>query len=328
MESLGRLSKHEQLVMGVINAIDDRILISGNQLPSVNRMIHELKFARNTIVKAYSDLKDRGIVEARKGQGYFVMSASTDQTVRVALLLYALHPFQEIFYNTFRAALGDNIQLDVFFHHNNLEVFENTLLNIKGRYGMYVVAPMEVPRSVDLLRQIPENKLLIVDRKMDLGTAHSFVAQEFEQPMYKVLQELNETIRQFDRMVLLFRHDSDFPIGLLHAFERFTNEYNIQGEVVAHYVPGSLEKGTVYLTIGDIELWEILKDCVAQKFELGKDIGILSHNDSPVKEIICGGITTFSTDFRAMAQGAAEFVLNRTLTRQVVPSLLRRRKSL
>ena len=328
LESLGRLSKHEQLVMGVINAIDDRIIRSGNQLPSVNRMIQELKFARNTIVKAYSDLKDRGIVEERKGQGFIIKSASTDQTVRVALLLYAFHPFQEIFYNTFRAGLGDNIQLDVFFHHNNLEVFENTLNNIKGRYGMYVVAPIENKKTKGMLLQIPQNKLLVVDRPLHMGSDYSFVVQEFEQPVYDALEELKDTIRKFRKMVLVFRSGSDFPMGILKAFRRFVADYKIKHEVVPDYIPASVESDTVYMTIGDTELWQILKDCVASKLVIGKDVGILSHNESPVKEIVCGGITTISTDFRQMAQCAAEFVLNRTFSQRVIPSILVRRNSL
>ena len=49
-----------------------KILKKGNLLPSVNRMVSELGFARKTIVKAYTDLKERGIVESKNRLGYFV----------------------------------------------------------------------------------------------------------------------------------------------------------------------------------------------------------------------------------------------------------------
>ena len=113
-------SKHEQLVNGVINAIDDKIISQGTKLPSVNAMMKEFGYANKTIVKAYQELKDRGLVDAKNRRGYFIATESTDQTMKVALLLYAFHPFQEDFYNTFKAELGETIHVDVFFHHSNI----------------------------------------------------------------------------------------------------------------------------------------------------------------------------------------------------------------
>ena len=126
LEEVSGLSKHEQLVGGIINAINDRAVSRGNMLPSVNEMVKELGFASKTIVKAYAELKDRGLVASKKRVGYFVANEATEQTVKVALLLYAFHPFQEIFYNAFRTGLGDNIQVDVFFHHSNMESLQKT----------------------------------------------------------------------------------------------------------------------------------------------------------------------------------------------------------
>jgi DNA-binding LacI/PurR family transcriptional regulator len=72
----------------------------------------------------------------------------------------------------------------------------------------------------------------------------------------------------------------------------------------------------------------MLKDCIAKGLDPGKDVGILSHNDDMVKEIICGGITTYSTDFRQMAEEAATFVTSGKPVRKIIPTVLIRRKSL
>ena len=61
---------------------------------------------------------------------------------------------------------------------------------------------------------------------------------------------------------------------------------------------------------------------------IGKDVGILSQNTSTVKEIICGGITTFSTDFILMAKKSAEYVISREKIQTLIPSVLTRRTSL
>ena len=94
LEQVNLFSKHDQIVNGIIEAIDMRVLEKGNKLPSVNQMVSELGFARKTIVKAYDDLKDRGIIESRKRLGYFISNDDTEQTAKIALVLYAFHPFQ------------------------------------------------------------------------------------------------------------------------------------------------------------------------------------------------------------------------------------------
>ena len=328
LESVVLLSKHEQLVTGIINAIDEKELVYGSMLPSVNVMVRELGFARKTIVKAYDELKDRGIIESKNRLGYFVTHTATDQKMKVALLLYAFHAFQEIFYNAFREAVGENFQIDVFFHHNNFEVYEQTLNNIADRYGMYVIAPIPHKKNEIFLQKIPTNKLLIIDRYEALGSDCSYVVQHFEKPVYSSLETLTKRLRDFDELVLFFKDDADYPQGILKAFIKFVQTYGIKAKVINRYSKEVLKKGKVYFTIGDVDLWELLKDCKKQNLEIGKDVGIISHNDSPVKEIICGGITTISTDFTLMGKQAAEFVLQREKTQQIIPSKLLRRNSL
>jgi hypothetical protein len=47
-----------------------------------------------------------------------------------------------------------------------------------------------------------------------------------------------------------------------------------------------------------------------------------------VKELIMDGITTYSADFKAMADKAADFVLTRKKIQEIIPTVLIRRKSL
>lgn len=328
LEELTELSKHDRLVTGTINAIEEKVLVRGDMLPSVNKMKEELGFARMTIVKAYNELKDRGLVESTNRRGYFISNDATDQTVKVALILFAFHPFQEEFYNTFRKSLGGNIELEVFFHHNNMEVFESILAKIKGRYGMYVIAPIPHPQTKKLLDGIPANKLLLVDRFEAIDDSFSHVTQEFDLATYNALEKLAPAIQKFSELTLYFKPKSDYPEEVLRAFKRFVKKYKIKGKVERSYTPGSIKNDTVHFTIGDSDLWYIIKDCMKNGLEIGKDVGIFSSNDSLVKEIIAGGITTFSTDFEEMAKRAADFVKNRKPIKETIPTVLIRRNSL
>jgi DNA-binding transcriptional regulator YhcF (GntR family) len=328
LEGTPGLSKHEQLVQGLINAINARIVTKGDILPSVNNMIKELGFARETIARGYKELTTRGIVESKKRLGFFVSNEDTDQQVRIALLLFAFDSFQENFYKTFRSRLGKAVHIDVFFHHNNIAVFENIVSTIRGKYGMYVIAPIPHKRTAGILATLPFDKFLMIDRYEAMAGNFSYVVQEFEQASYAAFAELSDTIRQFEEMIFYYRPGSDTPIEILRAFKKFIRDYKIKGSIKAEYVPGSLERNKVYYTINNAELWEMLKDSRLKNMKLGKEVGILSHNDDVVKEIICDGITTYSTDFRLMAEKAADFVLTREKIREVIPTVLIRRNSI
>lgn len=323
-----QLSKHEQIVNGLIASIEDRVVERGQLLPSINQMAGELGFARKTIDRAYGELKYRGLVESRNRRGYFVSTEDVEQSIRVALILYEFRPFQEMFYNVFRSSLGERVQIDTFFHHNNINVFKDTVTNIAGRYGMYVIAPIVNEKVDKILRLLPENRLLLIDRFLPTRAAVAHVTQEFEQSTYHILCELKSTIKQYTRIVLFFRVATDYPAGILTAFTRFCNELDIDLLVKEQYQPGSVEREVLYVTVGDSDLWTLLEDCIDQKLVLGKDVGILSHNESRIKRIVHGGVSTWSTDFSKMAERAAQYVLERAVLQETIPTVFIDRGSL
>lgn len=51
---------------------------------------------------------------------------------------------------------------------------------------------------------------------------------------------------------------------------------------------------------------------MAKSLELGKQVGIISYNNSPFKEILAGGISVFSTDFAKMGSTLANMVLTKS----------------
>lgn len=328
LRNVNTLSKHEQLVQGIMQAIDENIIKRGDKLPSINQMVSELGYARQTIVKAYEELKERGLVESKKLKGYFVISNETKVVMKVALLMFSFQRFQQDFYDSFRKELGKKYQIDVFFHHNNLEIFNSIFQNIHGKYGMYVIAPIQNPSLRPILESIPPSNLLIIDRFISLDKSYSYISQEFEESTYAKLIELLPEITKYKKFVLFFKEDADYPIGILNAFNRFCIDYDIVGSIANKYKSQSIKKGYLYFFVSDTYLWDVLKDIRNSEFKVGKEIGILSHNDHVVKEIIFGGITTISTDFKEMGRRAASHIKNQGETKIIVPSDLIKRHSL
>jgi len=328
LENIQGLSKHEQLVQGIINAINDKLLSSGDALPSVNSLIKEFGFARETIARAYKELISRGIVESKNRVGFYVANEDTAQQLKLALVIFAFDSFQEVFYKTLRSKIGSIVHIDVFFHHNNIDMFESIIGNVRGKYGMYLVAPIPHKKTKNILAQLQLNKLLMIDRYEPMEGDFSYVVQEFEKSSYASFKKLHTTIKKFKGMVYYHRPASDTPIEILNAYKKFIKDYSITSTIMTEYIPGTIEKGYVYFTINNAELWQMLKDCISKGYKLGKDVGILSHNDDVVKEIICDGITTYSTDFGKMAERAAQFVLDREPVKETIPTVLIRRNSL
>jgi len=320
--------KYLKIVDGINAAIADNEFEKGDLLPSVNGLSSELGVARETVVTAYKNLKDRGIIGSRHGVGFYVDNINTQQKLKVALVLYAFHSFQEIFYNTFREALGEDIKIEVFFHHNNKKQYQQIITNINGKYGMYVVAPIHNKITQKVLSRILPNKLLIIDRYENLGKNYSYITQEFYKTTLNVLDQLLEKLVSYKKIILFYRKDADYPKNIKKAFSDFTKKHRLNGKIEKQYQPHLLKKNYAYIIIGDVDLWKLLKDAQKQSFEVGEDIGILSANDSPVKEIICGGITTFFADFDYMAKKAADFALNKNPIKEILKVKLYRRKSL
>jgi len=44
---------------------------------------------------------------------------------------------------------------------------------------------------------------------------------------------------------------------------------------------------------------------------VGRDVGVISYNETPMKKIILDGITTISTDFEMMGRRVAEVILGK-----------------
>lgn len=321
-------TKHERIIKGVTDCILDEMFEHGDILPSVNELSNGLGYARETVVKAYSELKNRGIISSKKGVGYFIANNDVDQKLSIALVMYSFHNFQQDFYNSLRKALGSRYNIDVFFHHNNKEMYTSVLNNIRGRYGFYVIAPIQNKSLGYLLEEFPSNKLLIVDRYQYAGDDVSHITQEFEISLLSAFEELKSKIFEYKKFYMYFKEDVDYPIGILHAFQKFCQEFEINFEIKSEYEKSDLKKGRLYFTVGDSDLWNLLRDAKKQELIMGKDFGIISHNDSPVKEIYEKGITTFSTDFNAMAVKASGFLKNRKKTKTIIPSKLIQRGSL
>jgi len=60
---------------------------------------------------------------------------------------------------------------------------------------------------------------------------------------------------------------------------------------------------------------------------IGQDVFIISYNESDMNELVLGGLTTVSTDFREMGRLAADMVLTHQLEKVHCPFHMNRRQT-
>jgi GntR family transcriptional regulator len=72
LDTRSRVAPYQQVVQQVRNALRLGLLDVGDQLPTVKEAVAALAINPNTVLKAYKELEDLGLVAARPGIGTFV----------------------------------------------------------------------------------------------------------------------------------------------------------------------------------------------------------------------------------------------------------------
>ena len=89
---------------------------------------------------------------------------------------------------------------------------------------------------------------------------------------------------------------------------------NIAVEFHTEISPEIIREKEVYLILNsqyDLGLIELVRGARELHYKVGRDISIISYNESPINEIILNGLTTISTDVRHMGIHVARMILDR-----------------
>jgi DNA-binding transcriptional regulator YhcF (GntR family) len=320
-EKAGR-TKIQQLVHAISEAIIHGSLKEGEILPSVNQLSSDTGFSRDTVFKAYKILKARNLIESAPTRGYYV----TGGAFRVFLLLDDFSAFKEHLYQSFRSNLPESYSVDLLFHHYNREVFTQLVQNSLGRYSFYVVMNIDHKGVEPVLKKIDAGKLLVLDMGMPSSDNISYIVQDFNQAVENCLENGLEHLKKYNEIVLVYNEtQTPHPPETALAVKRFCDNHGIGYRKVKDADGAKVIRGQCWFTIRDSDLVEVYKKCCESGFRAGKEIGILSYNDTPMKQIVGGGISVISTDFEQMGRLAAGFIKNRQkISKVLLTSLILR----
>ncbi len=319
--------KYKQIINSIEDAILSGALEKGDQIPSINSIRDAHKLSRDTVLMAFNELKNRGIIKSVVGKGYYVSSSDVNVAQKIFLLFDELNSFKEDLYNSFLEHLGKNIQVDIFFHHFNPTIFSKLIDDNAGDYNYYVIMPANLEHTGKYIEKLPSDKVYILDQMHDDLKEYAAIYQDFEKVIRDNLAKALHLINKYDKIILIFSEDKQ-PQGMLKGFKAFCDTYNMSFEVIKSLSNRILKPGELYIMPDDRSLLQIIKKMKSKRLLLAKDIGIISYNDTLLKEIVEGGITTISTDFYKMGQRLAEMITNKELIKVENPNRLIIRNSL
>jgi len=324
--------KYLQICNSILRGIEDGSVEKDDILPSINDLSIALEVARNTIERAYKELKKYNVINSVAGKGYFISNVTFDQPVKVLLLFNKLSNHKKIIYDAFAEVLGSNAAIDFYIYNNNFNFFKELLTRDIDHYSKLIIIPHFIENSGSakaIIDQLPKDKLILMDKLLEnISGEFGAVYENFEQDIYDALSQLLDKLSKYHTLKIIFPGNSYYSKEILTGFINFCREYAFEYETIQELKSETLQTGTVYINLMEDDLVELVEKSISSSLKIGQDIGVISYNETPLKKIILNGITTISTDFKMMGAKAAEMALNNTKEHIAIPFKVTLRDSL
>lgn len=333
IDTEAKTPKYLQIVDSITDAIRRGKLKRGQRLHSINELSDEFFLSRDTVERAYTLLRNQGVIQSVKGKGYYIRNTDIDVPIKVLLLFNKISNYKKQIYNAFIETLGPNAIVDLKIHHFNIAILKSLVENHLSDYNYFVIMPHfydDFDEAIRIIRTIPPDQLIILDKKIpyyDLKCGA--VYQDFENDIVDALEQGLDLLQKYNRLILVHSNLVPYPPEIVRGFRNFCLQnrfpYSIISEVGAST---AVQRGEAYIVIEETDLANLIKSCRAKNLAIGKDVGLISYNETPLKEILLDGITVLSTDHVKMGETAARLILENGTEKIKNPFALIRRKSL
>ena len=323
--------KSKQIIQSVTEAVGTEALSIGERLPSLNAVSFELDVSKDTVQRAYLGLCDRGIIESIPGKGFYVKSRPSDSALNILLVFNKLTAYKKTIYNAFARTMSTQAHIDFHVHDYDPKRFEHIIKSHLDYFDYYVIMPFFYhydKKIIDIFKLIPKEKLVLVNKDVPfLDFDYPVIYEDFESDICEALHPVIDEIRKYQRMVLVYPLDPMSNREIVTGFERFCRMHKLPHEVHIGMSDIIIREKDLYIIIDDDDLAEFIKQCRDRGYAIGKYTGIISYNETVLKEVLAEGITVISTDFQFMGERLAGMLLNGEKVKVKNPFRMIRRKS-
>ena len=324
--------KYQQIINSLLKGIEQGRLKQQDILPSINDLSYELDVSRDTAEKGYRYLKKIGVIGSVPGKGYFVKSTEFEQAYNICLLFNKLSAHKKIVYDSFVECLGGNAAIDFYIYNNDLSLFRKLLSNKNEEYSHYVIIPHFIEggeNAFEIINTLPKEKLILLDKQIQGITGeYASVYENFSKDIYGALQQASQRLNKYHTIKIIFPNNSYYPVEIIDGFNRYCQDYAFNYQVINSIENDKISTGEAFITVMEDDLVNLIERLMQLDLKAGKDVGIISYNETPIKKIILNGITTISTNFSEMGEMAARLILGNQRQHLEVPFKLTLRNSL
>lgn len=314
---------YKQIIESIIGLVNAGYFKENDLLPSMNELSVELGISKETIKKAYSILREKGVIHATQGKGFYVSRVDDHKKTNILLLFDKLSTYKQVLFSSFESHIDSNAEITIRLHNQDIDLFEHFVDENLDLFDYYVITP-HFPLTQDIqkrllktLKRIPNRKLLLLDVNIDkLSGNFGSVYQDFKKDIYIGLTEGIDNLKKYSKLNVITMPTSLYGSSIIKGVEEFCSVNKINVEFHHNITPEIIRKKETYLILNgqlDIELIELVRYAKQMNYKIGEDIGIISYNESPINEIILNGLTTVSTDFNQMGILAAQMINEKVL---------------
>lgn len=323
---LGRINnesgqpKFLQIADRIRELIDSGTLSLGDRLPSVNQIITHFSVSRDTAVKAYQELKNRGIVESSPTKAFFVSNVLIHEDLkRILFLTDGLTPYKEKIYFGLIDSLTPGYYIDLISHSDNFDILKSVYEKSRGlgKYSTYLIIPTSAQdHETEYFQFVNPGNLLFLDRRVN-AVAHPAVWQDFSLGFYRALREELAVLKKWRRCIFLTKFYTNLIIEEMQdGIERFAREAKMsfvrtRTRFTDREIRGKIapEHGDLFIILDDHLLSELLAESASLGLVPGRDIGVIMINEGLLYEHLPVPVSVLSADFYAMGAAAADFVM-------------------
>jgi len=326
----GKIKKVDQVVEAIRNDIEKGMLTAGIQLPSITTFAKIQKISRDTVEKAYKRLREDGYIHSEPNKGYFIQTLKPQQ-INILLVMNKISAYKKEIYEGLMEGLGDKAKVQLEIHQYSPERLKTILKDNQGKFHYYAIMPHfflgTTQKEIDeTLSLIPASSLILLDKDLPKTKAAMRIYQDFEGDIFEGLKQASNQLKKYNKIEVIYPAESHHPKEILKGIQKFCKG---SGDTYTERSKSSdikPKKQTVYITLRDSDLAILVKAIRNTDLKLGTDVGILSFNETVLKDLL--GITVVTTDFTEMGRLAAEMIIDKQLTSVNNPFFLIQRTSL
>src|SRR5450755_4701714 len=158
IQTEGKTPKYLQVIDSVKDAIRQGELKKGDHIFSINNLSDEYLISRNTVQKAYTILRQQGVITSVKGKGFYINRIDITRPYRILLIFNKISNYKKQIYNAFVQTMGDKATVDLKIHHFNTHLFETIIVEHIDEYDYFVIMPHfydDADETYTIIKKIP-----------------------------------------------------------------------------------------------------------------------------------------------------------------------------